>query len=44
MDVKLLSLTLKEEHMLRIFENRILRKIFGPKRDKVTEDLRRLHN
>jgi hypothetical protein len=42
MDVKLLSL--KEEHMLRISENRILRKIFGPKRDNVTEDFRRLHN
>jgi len=39
-----LSLTLNEEHMLRIFENRILRKIFRPKRDKVTEDLKRLHN
>jgi len=39
-----LSLTLKEEQMLRIFENRILRKIFRPKRDKVTEDLRILHN
>jgi len=44
MDVQLLSLTLNEEHTLRIFENRILRKIFGPKRDKVAEDLRRLHN
>jgi hypothetical protein len=43
MDAKLSSLTLNEEHMLRIFENRILRKIFGPKRDKVTEDPRRLH-
>jgi hypothetical protein len=39
MDVKLSSLTLNEEHMLRIFENRILRKIFGPKRAKATKDL-----
>jgi hypothetical protein len=30
-----LSLTLREEHRLRVFENRVLRKIFGPKRDKV---------
>jgi len=39
-----LSLTLNDEHTLRIFENRILRKIFRPERDKVTEDLRRLQN
>jgi hypothetical protein len=30
------SLTLREEHRLRIFENRVLRRIFGPKRDEVT--------
>jgi len=30
------SLTLREERMLRVFENRVLRRIFGPKRDKVT--------
>jgi hypothetical protein len=30
------SLTLREEHRQRVFENRVLRKIFGPKRDKVT--------
>jgi hypothetical protein len=30
------SLTLKEEHRLRVFENRVLRRIFGPKRDEVT--------
>jgi hypothetical protein len=30
------SLTLREERRLRVFENRVLRKIFGPKRDKVT--------
>jgi hypothetical protein len=31
-----LSLTLREEHGLSIFENRVLRRIFGPKRDEVT--------
>jgi hypothetical protein len=31
------SLTLREEHRLRMFENRVLRKIFGPKRNDVTE-------
>jgi hypothetical protein len=31
------SLTLREEHRRRIFENRVLRKIFGPRRDEVTE-------
>jgi len=30
------SFTLREEYMLRVFENRVLRKIFGPKRDEVT--------
>jgi hypothetical protein len=30
------SLTLREEHILRMFENRVLRRIFGPKRDEVT--------
>jgi hypothetical protein len=30
------SLTLREEHRLRVFENRVLRTIFGPKRDEVT--------
>jgi hypothetical protein len=39
-----LSLTLREEHRLRVFENRVLRKIFGPKRDEVTGEWRRLHN
>jgi hypothetical protein len=37
------SLTLKEEHRLRVFENRVLR-IFGPMRDEVTGDWRKLHN
>jgi hypothetical protein len=31
-----LSLTLREEHRVRVFENRVLRRIFGPKRDDVT--------
>jgi hypothetical protein len=30
------SLTLREEHVLRVFENRVLRRIFGPKRDELT--------
>jgi hypothetical protein len=35
---------LREEHRLRVFENRVLRGIFGPKRDKVTGGRRKLHN
>jgi hypothetical protein len=38
------SLTLREEHRLRVFENRVLRRIFGPKMDKVTEECIKLHN
>jgi len=38
------SLTLREERRLRLFENRVLRRIFGPKRDKMTEEWRKLHN
>jgi hypothetical protein len=38
------SLTLKEGHRLGMFENRVLRSIFGPKRDEVTGDWRKLHN
>jgi len=38
------SLTLREEHRLRVFENRVLRRVFGPKRDKVTGEWRKLHN
>jgi hypothetical protein len=34
------SLTLREEHRLRVFENRVLRRIFGPKRDEVTGEWR----
>jgi hypothetical protein len=37
-------LTLKEEHRLRVFENRVLRRIFGPKRDEVTGGWRKLHH
>jgi hypothetical protein len=39
-----LSLTLREEHRLRVFENRVLRRIFGPKRDEVTGGWRKLLN
>jgi hypothetical protein len=35
---------IKEEHRLRVFENRMLRRIFGPKRDEVTRSWRKLHN
>jgi hypothetical protein len=38
------SLTLREEHRLRVFENRALRRIFGQKRDEVTGEWRKLHN
>jgi hypothetical protein len=38
------SLTLREEHRLRVFENKMLRRIFGPKRDEVTGGWRKLHN
>ena len=38
------SLTLVEERRLRVFENRVLRRIFGPKRDGVTVEWRKLHN
>jgi hypothetical protein len=38
------SLTLIEEYRLRVLENRVLRRIFGPKRDEVTGEWRKLHN
>jgi hypothetical protein len=38
------SLTLREERKLRVFENKMLRRIFGPRRDEVTGEWRRLHN
>ena len=37
-------LTLRDECRLRVFENWVLRRIFGPKRDKVTGEWRKLHN
>jgi len=37
------SLTLKEERGLRMFEKRVFRRIFGPKRDEITGKLRKLH-
>jgi hypothetical protein len=39
-----LGLTLREEHRLRVLENRVLRRIFGPKREEVAGGLRKLHN
>jgi len=39
-----LSLTLREERRLRVFENMVLRRIFGPRRVEVTGGWRRLHN
>ena len=38
------SLVLGEERKLRVFENMVLRRIFGPRRDEVTGEWRRLHN
>jgi hypothetical protein len=38
------SLTLREQHRLRVFENKVLRRIFGPKRDEVTGEWRKLQN
>jgi hypothetical protein len=37
-------LTLREEHRLRVFENRVLKRLFGPKKDEVTGEWRKLHN
>jgi hypothetical protein len=39
-----LSLTLREEHRLRVFKNRVLRRIFGPKRDEIIGGWRNLHS
>ena len=44
MGVKIGSLRLTEGRRMRVFETRVLRKIFGPKRDEVTEEWRRLRN
>ena len=38
------SLTLREERRLRVFQNRVLKRIFGPKRDEVTGEWRKLHS
>ena len=38
------SLTLREERRLRVFGNRVLRRVFGPKRDDVPGEWRKLHN
>ena len=38
------SLTLREEHRLRVSEKRVLRRVFGPKRDELTGEWRKLHN
>ena len=38
------SLTLREERRLRVFENRVLRRVCGPKRDEVTGEWKKLHN
>ena len=38
------SLTLREERRLRVLENRVLRRMFGPRRDGVTGEWRKLHN
>ena len=38
------SLILRKELMLRVFEDRVLRRIFGPEKDEVTEECRRLHD
>jgi hypothetical protein len=40
----MLSLTLKKEHRLSVFEDRVLRKISGPQKDDVTGEWKRLHN
>ena len=38
------SLSLREEHRLRVFENNVLGKIFGAKRDEITGEWKKLHN
>jgi hypothetical protein len=38
------SLSLREEHRLRVFEDKVLRRIFGPNRDEMTKERRKLHN
>jgi hypothetical protein len=43
MGVETWSLTLREEHRLRVFENKVLRSVFVPKRDEVTRICKKLH-
>jgi hypothetical protein len=43
-DCETWTVTSREEHRLRVFENRVLRRIFGPKRVEVTGEWRKLHN
>jgi hypothetical protein len=43
-ECEICSLTLREERRLRVFENRVLKGMFGPKRDEVTWEWRKLHN
>ena len=43
MGVKTCSVTLREEHRLKLLENWVLRRIFGPRGDEVTGECRRLH-
>jgi hypothetical protein len=38
------SLTFREERRLKVFENRVLRRVFGPKRDDITGEWKKLHN
>ena len=38
------SLTLREKRSLRVFDNRVLKRIFGPEKDEVTGEWRKLHN
>jgi len=44
MGVETWSLILRKERKLRVFENMVLRRIFGPRKDEVTGEWRRLHN
>jgi hypothetical protein len=37
-------LTLREKRRLRVFKNKVMRRIFGPKKDDITGELRQLHN
>jgi hypothetical protein len=44
MGVKTWSLTLRKKCRKRVFKNRVLRRIFGPKKDELTGELRKIHN